>query len=375
MLHLWRTQSEQRAVEVLRKQAIAHGAEWREIAVSGFPAVKEEFAKRTAIGHPPNVANWPLGRELNAMAANGLTRRITDEYAFFASQLTPEAFNLIATDNGLSGIPLGYHIQNHVAYNQDLLTKYGLQRPKTWSELISYGPRLKADGIYLISNSDEPWQIRNLFMSVISSLVSDDDIRHLLVGDRSIEGMRANIFATIDILRKLREYAEPDSRGRKWEEAVRSVEQQRSLSVALGDYIIPEFNKATNITCDLAPGANYILWGADTLTFPVTQDPRLIAGQDLLVKLLANRDTLLEFSRWKGSISAVKNASTEGMHPCTAYLHGRWDTVAAKALADADSWNRRLAALGYVLSLLWNGEQIEVEAATDRIVKVLEVVH
>lgn len=359
----------------MRRQAIANGAEWREIAVSGFSAVKEEFAKRTAIGHPPNVASWPLGRELNAMAANGLTRRITEEYAFFASQLTPEAFNLIATDNGLSGIPLGHHIQNHVAYNQDLLTRYGLQRPKTWSEFISYGPRLKADGIYLISNSDEPWQIRNLFMSIISSLASSDDIRHLLVGDQSMEGMRANIFATIDILRKLREYAEPDSHGRKWEEAVRSVEQQRSLSVALGDYIIPEFNKATNLACDLAPGANYILWGADTLTFPVTQDPRLIAGQDLLIKLLANRDTLLEFSRWKGSIAAVKNASTEGMHPCTAYLHGRWDTFSAKALADADSWNRRLAALGYVLSLLWNSERIEVEAATDRIVKVLDVVH
>lgn len=374
-LGLWRTPSEQRAVEVLRRQVIANNADWREVMVSGFSAVKEEFAKRKGTGHPPNVISWPLGHELNAMASNGLTRRISDEYAFFATQLAPELLELVATEHGLSGIPLGHHIQNHVAYNQDILTTYALKRPATWAEFISYGPRLKGDGIYLISNSDEPWQIRNMFMSIVSSLVTKDDIRRVLTGDQSSRVLKDKFAAAIIIFRSLKDFAEPGYHDRKWEHAVRLVERNQALAVLLGDYIIPEFSTATNLSCDLAPGANYILWGADTLAFPVVHDPRLIAGQNLLVKVLADRDTLISFSRQKGSIPAIKNMSAEGMHPCTAYLRKRWEEFPGRALADADSWNRRLAALGHVLSRLWNSETIDIDSAADKIVNVLDAVH
>lgn len=373
-LHLWRTQSEQRAVDVLRKGTMARGAEWREVSVSGFSGVKEEFAKRKAIDHTPNVVTWPLGRELNAMVANGLTRRITEELAFFEAQLAPDFLNLVANNNGLSGIPLGYHIQNHIVYNQDLLKKYTLERPKTWAELISYGPRLRADGIYLISNSDEPWQIRNMFMSIFSSLASAEDVRLLLAGDQPVDSLKNQISAAIAIFSDLRNSAEPGYHDRRWERSVQSVEQQRALAIPLGDYIIPEFKETTNLACDLAPGANYILWGADTLVFPLVRDAQLIAGQDLLVKLLADRSSLLEFARWKGSIPAIKNVPREGMRPCTAYMHSKWEADTPKVMADADSWNRRLAALGYVLSRIWNSKQIENDEAADRIVKVLNAV-
>ena len=375
ILHLWRTKSEQRAVSVLRSQAIADGAQWREVGVSGFSAVKEEFAKRKAINHPPNVVAWPLGRELNVMTSTGLTRRITDQGGFFESQLDPEIFKLVATDQGLSAIPLGLHIQNHIVLNQDLLTKYAFERPKTWAQFISYGPRLKDDGIYLISNSDEPWQIRNMFMSIFSSLASASEVRDLLSGDTSALTMKSKFTAGLAIFSNLKGFAEPGFHNRKWENTVRSLEGQRVLAVLLGDYIIPEFNEATNIVCDLAPGANYVLWGADTLIFPVQpNEPQRIAGQDLLVKLLSNRDTLIEFARWKGSIPAIKNVPLEGMHPCTAYMHDKWQTVPDKALADADSWNRRLAALGFVLNSIWNNEKIDIDAAADRIVKVLDAI-
>lgn len=374
ILDLWRTQSEQRAIGVLRKQVKAHGAEWREFVVSGFPAVKDEFARRKSTGRTPNVVSWVLGREVKAMADRGLTRTITSEREFFESQIAPELLKLVAGKNGLSGIPIGLHIQNQIIYNRDLLNKYQLKQPGDWIEFLSYGPILKRDGIYLIANSDEPWQIRNMFMSIFSSLTNADEARLLLSGGQPLHSLHNKFSKAVDIMMRLKEYAEPQSHDRKWEETVRVVEAQRALSVALGDYIIPEFSDGANITCGAAPGARYIIWGADTLIFPTVQDPRLIAGQSLVFKILADRETLLQFSYWKGSIPAVKDAPTQSLRPCTAILRQQWEAFSDKILVDADSWNRRLGALGSILNRLWNQPAVDPEAAANNIVEVLDAI-
>lgn len=374
ILDLWRTQSEQRAIDVLRKQVKAHGAEWREFVVSGFPAVKDEFARRKSTGRTPNVVSWVLGREVKAMADRGLTRTITSEREFFESQIAPDLLKLVAGERGLSGVPIGLHIQNQVIYNRDLLNKYQLRQPADWIEFLGYGPNLKRDGVYLIANSDEPWQIRNMFMSIFSSLANADDAHLLLSGGQPLHSLHGKFSKAVDIMMRLKEFAEPQSRGRKWEETVRLVEAQRSLAVALGDYIIPEFNDSANIACGVAPGAKYIIWGADTLIFPTVQDPRLIAGQNLVFKILADRDTLLQFSYWKGSIPAIKDAPTQSLRPCTAVLRQQWEAFSDKILVDADSWNRRLGALGSILNRLWNQSAVDPDAAASNIVEVLDAI-
>lgn len=67
---------------------------------------------------------------------------------------TTEQLKLGEVDGKLLGIPTSFNSINFF-YNANTLKKYGFKEPKTWSELIRLGERLKSEGVYAIEMSEK----------------------------------------------------------------------------------------------------------------------------------------------------------------------------------------------------------------------------
>lgn len=67
---------------------------------------------------------------------------------------TRQQLELGKIDGKLIAVPVSFNAVSFF-YNSDTLKKYGFDEPKTWSELIRLGKRLKSEGVYAVELNEE----------------------------------------------------------------------------------------------------------------------------------------------------------------------------------------------------------------------------
>jgi glucose/mannose transport system substrate-binding protein len=65
-------------------------------------------------------------------------------------------------------LPVNIHGANWLFYNTKVFADAGIPEPKTWSDLLAAGPKLKAKGVIPFAHGGQAWQDHLLFDAVLA---------------------------------------------------------------------------------------------------------------------------------------------------------------------------------------------------------------
>ncbi len=375
VLHMWRTDSEQRALLAIKEPLIERGVNWNDYWVDGnFRGIQSEFARRISIGDQPTVVQWIITDEMEKLVMQNTIRKLEDENNKFSKLYHPEVFDLVAYDGGIAALPIGIHTQNHIVYNKDLLEEFGLSPANSWEELLSYGPILEEHDIDLIATSDMNWQARNLGISVFSGFLDHNEFTDLQTQGHDIEHLKSKLYKSIDILSQLRKFTNRDNHKLDWEVVSKKVADGEALVQVLGDYIVPEFPDWSKISCGITPQSKYILWGVDGFIFPLSDLPSVNDVQDSFIEVATSPSTIQNYVVRKGGIPVTTNVLPEDLDSCSGNILNDWNQSDRKLWMSGEAWRKRLGVLGLFLNDKWQNGFGDINAATDELIMLLHSV-
>lgn len=373
-LHVWRTRGEIEALSVYRDEMRARGVEWYDEAVTGnLVALQVELSQKIARGVAPSVVLWIGGETLPGLVEAGVLRRIRFDGSGAEDQIRPEVMKLISDqEDGLLAMPLGIHIQNFMIYNQDVMDRFSLDLPDSWEQFLSYGEILQENGIDLIGWSDQQWQRRQLFIGILASVLTPEQFSRLQGARREIDDLRPQMARAIEIFFALSKYNRLKSKESDWFDVTEAVGAGTILSQILGDFAAPVLEGRANITCALAPGSDYQVWGFDSVAFVNVTDEVYLAGQDVFAEVLLNPEVNKRYVKYKGGIPVLTGIAPEELAPCHADSLRRWEAGGARIPTGDDQWRKRLGLIGEFTSELGLLEAQGAEKSADVLIELLK---
>jgi len=120
---------------------------------------------------------------------------------------------------------------------------------------------------------------------------------------------------------KLRDYVDPGSPNRSFNEAAAMIIKGTAGMHIMGDWEKGEFNLAgltagKEYGCVLGMGDQTFLSDSNVFVMPVTNKPELDKTQDVLAKLLLSKDVQLAFNAKKGSLPVRTDVDVSSLDAC-----------------------------------------------------------
>ena len=373
LLHLWLTEEEYRALAVFRDALVAEGVEWGEHRhSSSFLSLKTEYADRLALGNPPTGTHWIASEELRQMVDSGVFRLIESAPGNppFEELLLPEILEVVSHGSGITALPVGIHLQNHMVYNADILDELQLDVPDSWEELIRIMPLIEAAGYTPISMSDERWQLRFFFSSILSSLIGPDDFIALVNGTGRAVNWRAELIEALRLLDRMRDHANADNANLGWEASIDHLVEGRAVISFLADFSSPLYAGDERFVCRLPPGNDYVLWAFDSIALTRTDIPAEIAGQDAMIEVAGKFATLQRYVGEKGGIPVHVRSSMDGINRCSVQSIAEWQRALRK-IHIGPGWTTSLNVISAVVQNFWRSPGTSAEATADEIIEVM----
>lgn len=372
IVHFWRADSEQKALNVFRQQVIAGGGDWEETAVAGSRELLPiELSKLMALGTPPSIVHWVIDGQLPELIKSGTFTSIPEKNNVYRDLYLPEVYDLISVNDGIISAPVGIHSYNFMVYNKDMLDRFGIKPVSNLSELVEYGPILAKEGVYLTTVSDQGWQTRYPMTSILASILTPDEFRDFFRQSKDIEHLQPKVIEAMRILASIRKYADPDFEDLDWRETVGRINDGKSLVLFMGDFSVPEFANQSNLVCTTAPGSNAMYIGMDSFAFPTVDDPDLQAGQRLFLKITTNPKFVAQYINLKGGLPVIHGVSPDDLEPCHAENLRRWEN-AEKVWVRGEAFSRRYHAFAQFLSLQWRNGLENPDASGREIISLFK---
>ena len=375
LLHLWLTDAEESALAAISDPAKAAGVVWEEHRYqSSFLGLKTEYAERLALKLAPTGTHWIGGSEMKNMVDAGVFRFIRDRpgRASFASLLLPEVYDIVRYRDGISALPLGIHIQNHFAYNSEIFASLGLAPPKTWDELIKTAKIITDAGYIGLAVSDQRWQLRFLFSSILTGLLPAGEYARLLNGREVSDEQRKSLVRAFQILQELRPYVNKDNRDLGWVDATKKLMSGQAAMAILADFSSTLFARDTKIKCQLPPQNTYVVWAFDAIALTRTDDPADVAGQNIVIDIASTPQNLANYVGRKGGVPVFKWKDTDLINPCSKQSVAEW-TRAREKIHVGSAWSLSLNIIANVVQKFWRTETLEPEQVTEELVSALRL--
>lgn len=376
LLHLWRTESERQAVAVLRQAVEREGLVWREHVVDGnFLGVRARFSERVALRRPPSAVFWIGGRDIGSMIDEGLFRavRTAPGQPKLKEFLVPEVLQMVAYGDGYTAVPVGIHLQNFVVYNRSIFDKLSLKTPRSWQEFLAAAPTILKAGYAPLSMSDQLWQVRFLFASILAEQMSDSELNALL--DRSSvasPAVRTKLRRALEIFAQLRPFTNANYRNLDWEKVALAVKNNEAAAVVMGDFLAPLFADDRRFECGLAPGSKFVQWSLDVLVFPRAEDDRQTVAQDAAIRAWTQPSVLRQYVAKKGGVSVVAAPSTEGQSVCAQQSAVAWASGVPRVTLVNDLWTGQLSRLSSIASELLGNAPKPIDEVTELMLVALK---
>lgn len=346
-LHVWRAPGEVDALRVYRDAMQERGVQWYDEAVTGnLMALQLEIYKKIAQGVPPSVTQWIGGETLGSLIKSDVFRKIPVTSTDLVSKMRPEVLEVVAEGENLLALPIGIHIQNYATYNQGVLDRFGLEVPETWDQLISYGPRLREEGIDLIVWGDDPFQRRQVFIAILASVLTPDQFDRVQDAKEPVHDLETSMARAIEIYLGLSEFNSQISAKKYWFNMSDIVASGGALGQILGDFQVPVIARQTEIACGLAPESSYQIWGFDSVGFINVDDEALRLGQAAFLDLLLDEQFNRDYVMQKGGLPVLIDVRPEELGPCHAESLRIWNAADTRMSTGDDAWRKRLGVLG-----------------------------
>lgn len=325
VLHWWTSGAESAAVQELAKGFKAAGGEWVDTAIAGGgEAARPAGINRIVGGDPPTAMQFNTGKQMDDLVSQGLLRNLDGLAAeqHWKDVLPKPLYDAIVRNGHVWAVPVTDHGENWLWYSAAALARAGATPPATWDEFFAALDKLKAAGLIPLALGGQPWQENIMFDSVLLGQ-GGKDLYIKVYGNLDLNAVNSPEFKAIaTTFGRLRDYVDPGSPNRSWNEATGLVVTAKAGFQFMGDWAKGEFSYAGQTAgkefgCLLGPGEKNFVIGGDVFIFPKLKDAAGARAQDVLATSMFSKDTQAAFSAKKGSVPVRLDVDTSQFDVCS----------------------------------------------------------
>jgi len=355
LMHLWLADIEAPALQVLRNAIESAGLEWHEHRVQGnFYGIRTTFSELVSLGVPPKAVFWIGGDELTFMVDAKVVRPISGQLTRgrLRKFLRPEILTQISHDGAYTSLPLVIHLQNVALVNKTILKLLNLDHFNSWNQFIEAAPRIKDAGFIPLAMSDQHWQLRFLFQSMLSDGLSKDEFSDLLLAKRGDAWSRAQLLKAFKILLAVKPFANDDFLDLSWNEVIYKVRDGQAALTISGDFLAPSIRKIETVACTQVPGEKFVSWSFDVLAFPTLKSPQERQIQDRAIMAMSNPEFLANFAIKKGGVPVIEKVNSQELDNCSARSLTNWTTM-DKLFLGSERWRLQFNSISSIAQDFW----------------------
>ena len=350
VIHWWTSGGESAAVKVFADAYDAAGGQWVDSAIAGGEQARTAGLNRIVGGNPPTMMQFNTGKQLDELVNNGLLADLDAEAAAGNwKSVLPKAIVDASTRNGhFYALPVNIHGQNWLFYNSKAFADAGLAEPKSWSDILAAGSKLKARGLIPLAHGGQSWQDHILFDAVLAGEGGSDLYLGVYGKDAQTAIANPKFKHVAELFKHLRDLMDSGMPGRNWNDATALVITGQAGMQVMGDWAKGEFLGAHQIAgkdygC-VVPGAGGYVMGGDVFVFPKLKDADGQKAQAKLANLMFDPKVQIAFNIKKGSIPVRTDANGAGMDVC-----------AQQGIAAVKDASKQLPSTSYLISPDENG--------------------
>jgi glucose/mannose transport system substrate-binding protein len=323
VMHWWTSGGESAAVKVFADQYSKAGGEWVDTAIALGENARAAAINRIVGGNPPTSSQFNTGRQFDDLVSQGLLNPLDKvaEEGKWKDFLPPAFIDAVSRDGHFYAVPVNVHGQNWMFWSKGALEKAGVAAPpKTWDEFFVTLDKVKAAGLIPVALGGQPWQERSLFNSLLLS--TNKDLYLKVYRDKSEEAIKSPEFKkVVETFGRLRDYVDPGSPGRNWNDATGLLIANKAAVQFMGDWMKGEFKAAGQVpdkdyVCVIGIADENLMIGGDVFVFPKTSDESQIKAQTLLATTMLAPDTQVLFNKEKGSMPVRTDVDASSLDSC-----------------------------------------------------------
>lgn len=351
VLHWWTSGGEARSAQVLQEAVEARGHTWKNFAIpgGGGESAMAVLKARAVSGNPPTAAQikghdiqeWGKLGFLSSLEPVARAEQWDKVLPAFLAKIMHYKGHYVAA-------PVNIHRVNWLWINPKIFRQVGVKIPTTLREFFIAADAIKAAGYIPLAHGDQSWQDVTLFEIVALAVLDAREYRQAFV-DLDMDILSGSKMAEVfRYFKKLREYVDPNARGRTWNEATNMVIRGEAAMQLAGDWAKGEFiaagkKPAQDYLCVVAPGTQgKFSYNIDSFVFFNSPAGALNQGTEDLASTIMSKTFQEAFSRVKGSIPARTDTSKVLLDPCSL--------KAVDALVEADVSGNLLPSLSQGMS-------------------------
>ncbi|MDX3972567.1 ABC transporter substrate-binding protein [Shinella sp.] len=324
VLHWWTTQSQSKAVKVFADAFSAAGGEWVDNAIVNGDVAKPTGINRIVGGNPPTVMMMNAGKQFGELADQGLLRNLDHVAAAegWQASLPADVLAAVSRDGHIYAVPVNLQTPNWLWYNKALFEKFGVEEPKTWEDFFAVADTFQQGGIIPLAFGAQAWQQHQLFNGVLAG-AGGRDLYMSVFRDKNPEAVKGAEFKRVaEVYAKLRSYTDPGSPNRSFNEAASMVITGKAAMHIMGDWEKGEFTSAGWVAgkdygCVLGLGEQNFLMDSNVFIMPETRSESGAKAQDLMARVMLDKDVQVAFNNLKGSIPVRNDVDTSGLDACS----------------------------------------------------------
>ena len=260
-------------------------------------------------GESPDAFQMHAGYEARPFFDAGLLSSI--DYIWESDQLETKIPKVIQDMNTFDGhyysIPVDVHRSNLIWYNKSVLDKNKIdpEKIKTWDDFFAATEKLRKNGMKYPIQMGETWTVSHVFESIVASRginVYEDWVNGKLLSKNDSELTKA-----AEILDTYLSYANKDSAGLSWDDAIQRVIKGEGAFSVMGDWASGEFKLVgmkygKEYGSILVPGTSG-MFGLVVDTFQHPKGSLHSINSDRWLHIVASKEGQDAFNSIKGSIS------------------------------------------------------------------------
>jgi glucose/mannose transport system substrate-binding protein len=325
VIHWWTSGGESAAVRELANAYTAAGGTWIDAAIAGGEQARSAAINRMVGGTPPTAAQFNTSQQFHDLIDNGMLNNVD---AVAAKEgwdriLPASILSSIKVKGHFYAVPVDIHMPAWFWYSKAAFAKAGIAaEPRTPDEFFAALDRLKAAGIVPLAFGGQPWQEKISFYAWLAH-VGGPDMYLRLYRDKDVALVQSPQFkAFLASFKRLKNYVDPGSPNRNWNDATAMVISGKAGVQIMGDWAKGEFAAAhqtagKDFGCFPGFGSRspYLIAG-DVFVFPKTSDPAQVRSQQLLATVFTSPATQVAFSNRKGSIPIRTDVDVKALDAC-----------------------------------------------------------
>lgn len=382
VIHWWTSGGEQAAISVFADAFEASGPDrWIDTGIAGGDNARTATLQRILGGDPPEAAHFNISRQFEELVEAGMLLDLTEvaERDGWRNVIRPaEVLEVCEHEGRIYCVPVNIHSWQWAWASIPVFEQSGVDLPQDIFEFLDAAPQIAEAGFIPFAMGGESWQRSGAFGVLLLNILGRDGYERLY-RDKDVEfAGSAEVREVIEVFRSLKEWSDPGSENRNWNDTTNLVITDRAGLQIMGDWARGEFALAeeepgVDYACIPGPSANpYLSIGGDVFLFPLQDDPEVEAAQLRLAALMVDPAVQTEFNLVKGSLPVRADVDlTRADHCMTRGLEllDNPDTVVADPIVyttpDTDGQLRDLFAE------IWSNDDLTIEDAQATLVNII----